>query len=57
MANHCVEDTCLVCGTDFCLRGCGSTCKCGNEASEYTIEKYLFWTPEKLKEERKKQNE
>lgn len=53
MANHCVYDTCLVCGEEFCMRGCGYTCLCEHQASRYTIEKYLFWTPTELEKYKK----
>ena len=39
MANHCIYEYCIYCGTRYCIRGCGHDCKCGKEVSqEYALE-------------------
>jgi hypothetical protein len=31
MANHCVNTNCIICGGEFCMRGCGyNYCRCGH---------------------------
>lgn len=34
MANHCIYKRCFECKDEYCLRGCGYTCKCKKEADD-----------------------
>ena len=48
MTNHCVYETCEICGEEYCARGCGYKCKCEEKPQE--VIKKLFDENGRLKE-------